>query len=157
MILTLYSRLQARHFYEARNFLSEARNQKSLAQTSNFSLTSFICSCVRQKINKFSLTRNWFKSWHDQLLNQENNSCVRPTRKNCLPYTRENKLVKKFVKEKLLVCAGLNCLRRMTDKHEILHKKLKNASQNKFFLKKKFTGFVTRYLSRNLPDISYAT
>ena len=30
----------------------------SPVQTSNFSLTSFICSCVRLKIDKFSLTRS---------------------------------------------------------------------------------------------------
>ena len=36
--------------------------------------------------------------------------CTAPSMKNCSSYTRENKVVKKLVKEKLLVCTGLkNC------------------------------------------------
>jgi hypothetical protein len=45
--------------------------------------------------------------------------------KNCLSCTRENKLDKKLVKEKLLVCAGLNSNPRINPKvicsHEPLH------------------------------------
>ena len=32
--------------------------RNSPVQTSKFSLTSFICSCVREKIDNFSLTRS---------------------------------------------------------------------------------------------------
>ena len=34
------------------------RENKVLVQTSKFSLTSFICSCVREEIHNFSLTRS---------------------------------------------------------------------------------------------------
>ena len=58
-----------------------------------FSLTSFICWCVREKIDKFSLTRSLVK---------EN-----LTRKACSSYIRVSELVKKLVKENLLVCTRL--------------------------------------------------
>jgi hypothetical protein len=35
-----------------------------------------------KKLTSFPWQGIWFKSWHDQLFNHENNSCIRPTRKN---------------------------------------------------------------------------
>ena len=62
----------------------------------NFSLTSFICSCVRLKIDKFSFTRSLGNLF----------VCTAVKEKWFVVHTRI-KLVNKLVKEKLLVCTGL--------------------------------------------------